>query len=86
MNKEEAAVTLIMVVGALGVMVIPACVGIIWKVYSDSKRATEANTLAINSLTTKIEILWAMGLEIPKLKQDVNAAHLKIRESRGQSE
>lgn len=79
MSKEESAMMLITMVGSLTVLMVPAAVGIIWKVYSEAKKATEANTLAINSLTTKIDILWSMTLDIPKMKKDLDVAHERIR-------
>lgn len=85
MDKEQIYMTMVTMIGAVAVLLIPTSLGIIWKIYSDSKRATEANTMAINTLSTKLEIIWAMTLELPKIKKDIDAAHERIRNTIGKN-
>lgn len=55
----------------------------IWQTFVGSARkklkALENNTLAITKLETRMEDLQKIIVELPKMKQDVAAAHEKIR-------
>ncbi len=47
---------------------------------NDQVKALDENTKAIIKLEAKLEFVHQAIAEVPKLKQDINEAHTKIRE------
>ncbi len=81
--KFEYKDLILILAGVFGVMVVlilPTMLGIMWKSWTEAKKAIERNTHAIIQLTSKFELSNKYVDEIPKLKSDMDSAHKKIRD------
>ncbi len=65
---------------ALVATVVGNIVTLLFAIYNSKSKKIEKNTEAIIELTTKIEFIFKAVEDMPKIRNDVNEAHRKLRE------
>lgn len=60
------------VVGSITVIMIPTMLTILYSVASKQLDATKQNTLAIEKMSGKIELIWHIIGDVPELKKDMS--------------
>lgn len=70
---------LVIVLGGLGVILVPTLSSLMFQSWNKLRETLDRNTTAIVKLESRLDLLWKLSQEIPKIKQDVNAAHQKLR-------
>jgi len=71
--------------GALGVIIVREIIALVKNSYGKQLEATQQNTLAIVRLETKLDSLTRELDLLPKLKADLDVAHDRLRELKGQT-
>jgi len=73
-------VTLTTLIGTLVLTLLPVFMGVLVSMWNRTRDTLTQNEKAINRMETKLDLVWADFQTLSKIKSDVDAAHLKIRE------
>jgi hypothetical protein len=82
--KPEVMNTLVIVIGGLGVLLIPTCFALAWA--SAGKLVTAINTLTITVAKIEVKLDNVTTKEIPLLREDMKAFNTRRRDIRGNSD
>lgn len=71
-KMKDTAMVVALVVGSIAMLLIPTMMIILYNIFSGLVKAVKENTLSLERMNGKMELLWHIVGDVPEMKKDLS--------------